>query len=317
MTGLILSKDAARFAELARGQQADFTAYTAHNLAELEALNLTQNNDIQWLLAEPAPAAAVLPQLPNLRWLQSTWAGVEPLLALSRRDYTLTNIRGVFAPLMVEFILAHALAYERHVIAHHNAQQRRQWFNDGRSSTAGSLRGKTLLLLGIGSIGAGVARTMRHMGMRVLGIASQSRVVEDIEQVDTFAQLPEFLPQADYVINTLPNTAHTQDFINAAFFAQMKPTAVFINVGRGQAVIEDDLAQALRNGVIAHAILDVYRTEPLPADHVFWDTPHLVLTSHSSAPSFPQDIFNVFWDNYQRYTAGQTLHHIVDFTKGY
>ena len=72
MTGLILSKDAARFAELARGQQADFTAYTAHNLGELETLNLTPNNDIQWLLAEPALAAAVLPQLPNLRWLQST-----------------------------------------------------------------------------------------------------------------------------------------------------------------------------------------------------------------------------------------------------
>ena len=317
MSGLILSKDAARFAELARAQRADFTAYTAHNLAELEALSITQNNDIQWLLAEPALAAAVLPELPNLRWLQSTWAGVEPLLALPRRDYMLTNIRGVFAPLMVEFILAHALAYERHVMAHHRAQQQRLWFNDGRSSTAGSLRGKTLLLLGIGSIGAGVARTMRHMGMRVLGIASQSREVEDIEQVGTFAQLPELLPQADYVINTLPNTAHTQDFINAAFFAQMKPTAVFINVGRGQAVIEDDLAQALRDGVIAHAILDVYRTEPLPDGHVFWDTPHLVLTSHSSAPSFPQDIFNVFWDNYQRYNAGQPLHHVVNFERGY
>lgn len=317
MTGLILSKDAARFAELARAQQADFTAHTAHNLTELEALNITQTNDVQWLLAEPSLAAAVLPQLPHLRWLQSTWAGVEPLLALPRRDYVLTNIRGVFAPLMAEFILAHALAYERHVIAHYNAQQQRRWFNDGRSSTVGTLRGKTLLLLGVGSIGAGVAHTMRQMGMRVLGIARQPRAVADIEQVGTFAQLPEFLPQADYVINTLPNTAQTQDFINAAFLAQMKPTAVFINVGRGQAVIEDDLAQALRDGVIAHAILDVYRVEPLPDDHVFWDTPNLILTSHTSAPSFPQDIFKVFWDNYQRYTAGQTLHHIVDFAKGY
>lgn len=317
MKGLILSKDAARFAELARAQQADFTAYTAHNLTELGALNTAEKNDIQWLLAEPSLAAAVLPELPNLRWLQSTWAGVEPLIALPRRDYILSNIRGVFAPLMVEFILAHALAYERHVMAHHKAQQQRQWFNDGRSSTVGTLRGKTLLLLGVGSIGAGVARTMRHMGMRVLGIASQPRVVADIEQVGTMAQLPEFLPQADYVLNTLPNTAQTKDFVNAEFLAQMKPSAVFINVGRGQAVIEDDLAQALRDGVIAHAILDVYRTEPLPADHVFWDTPNLVLTSHTSAPSFAQDIFNVFWDNYQRYTTHQPLHHVVDFEKGY
>ena len=317
MNGLILSKDAARFAELARAQQADFSAHTAHSVAEWEALNITQTNDIQWLLAEPALAAAVLAQLPQLRWLQSTWAGVEPLLALPRRDYILSNIRGVFAPLMAEFILAHALAYERHIIAHHNAQQQRRWFNDGHSSTVGTLRGKTLLLLGVGSIGAGVAHTMRQMGMQVLGVASQARDIDGIDAVGTFAQLPEFLPQADYVVNTLPNTAQTQDFINAAFFAQMKPTAVFINVGRGQAVIEDDLAQALRDGVIAHAILDVYRTEPLPADHVFWHTPNLVLTSHTSAPSFPQDIFKVFWDNYQRYTTQQTLHHVVDFTKGY
>lgn len=317
MDGLILSKDAARFAELARQQQADFSAHFAHSLAEFDALDAAQKNAVQWLLAEPMLAAAVLPQLPNLRWLQSTWAGTEQLLALPRRDYTLTNIRGVFAPLMAEFILAHALAYERHVIAHYTAQQQHRWFNDGRSSTVGTLRGKTMLILGVGSIGAGVAQTMRHMGMRVMGIASQPRAVADIERIGTMAQLPELLPQADYVVNTLPNTAQTQDFINAAFFAQMKSTAVFINVGRGQAVIENDLAQALRDGVIAHAILDVYRTEPLPADHVFWDTPNLVLTSHTSAPSFPQDIFNVFWDNYQRYTAQQPLHHVVDFAKGY
>ncbi len=317
MQGLILSKDAARFAELARAQQATFSAHTAHSLAELDALSADQKRDIQWLLAEPSLAASIVPQLPNLRWLQSTWAGVEPLLALPRRDYTLSNIRGVFAPLMAEFVLAHALAYERHVIAHHHAQQRRQWFNDGRSSTVGTLRGKTLLLLGVGSIGAGVAHTMHQMGMRVLGIARQPRTIADMEQVGTFAQLPEFLPQADYVLNTLPNTAQTQDFINAAFLAQMKPTAVFINVGRGQAVIEADLAQALHDGVIAHAILDVYRTEPLPDDHVFWDTPNLVLTSHTSAPSFPQDIFKVFWDNYQRYTTEQSLLNVVDFAKGY
>ena len=317
MNGLILSKDAARFTELARAQHPDFTAHTAHSLAEWDALSHLQKNEIQWLLAEPALAAAVLAQLPNLRWLQSTWAGVEPLFALPRRDYTLTNIRGVFAPLMAEFILAHALAYERHIIAHHHAQQQHRWFNDGRSSTVGTLRGKTLLLLGVGSIGAGVAHTMRQMGMRVLGIVSQARDIAELDAVGTFAQLPEFLPQADYVVNTLPNTAYTQDFINAEFFAQMKCSAVFVNVGRGQAVIEADLAQALRDGVIAHAILDVYRTEPLPADHLFWDTPNLVLTSHTSAPSFPQDIFTVFWDNYQRYTTQQPLHHIVDFSKGY
>jgi phosphoglycerate dehydrogenase-like enzyme len=97
----------------------------------------------------------------------------------------------------------------------------------------------------------------------------------------------------------------------------MKPTALFINVGRGQTVVEADLATALHNGIIAAAVLDVYQVEPLPENHVFWDTPNLTLTSHTAAPSFPNEVFDIFIENYRRFKRGEALIYSVDFERGY
>ena len=317
MNGLILSKDAHVYLDLSRAQQADFSAHHASTGAQVLQIPQEKLAQVRWLLAEPVLALEVLDKLPNLHWLQSTWAGVEKLLAHPRRDYILTNIRGVFAPLISEYVLAHVLAHERQLYAHREAQKSRVWFNHGAGTHVGTLRGKTVLVLGVGSIGAGLAQMMRHFGVRVLGVVQAKRDIFECDVVGTMGDLPEFLPQADYVVNTLPNTPDTQNIINTAFLESMKPSAMFINVGRGQAVVEDDLVRALKNKQIASAVLDVYRTEPLPPQHVFWDTPHLILTSHTAAPSFPTDIFKVFWDNYQRFNTQQTLSHVVDFSKGY
>jgi phosphoglycerate dehydrogenase-like enzyme len=317
MSGLILSKDAEIYLRLAATEQADFSALYLGASADVLQLPEDVQARVHWLLAEPTLAVAVLDALPNLRWVQSTWAGVEKLLAQPRRDYTLTNIRGVFAPLISEYVLAHVLAHERQLVAHRDAQSRRVWFNDSAGASVGRLQGKTMLVLGVGSIGAGLARMMGYFGVRVLGVVSHARVVPECDVVGTMANLPELLPQADYVVNTLPNTPSTHNFINHAFLQQMKSTAILINVGRGQAVVENDLAHALNSHQIAGAVLDVYRVEPLPPEHVFWHTPNLTLTSHTAAPSFPVDIFKVFWDNYQRFNAQQPLRHVVDFNKGY
>ena len=317
MNGLILSKDADQYLALAQSQQPEFQAYAYSQPTAVLQLSETEREHITWMLVEPSLAVEVLNELPNLQWLQSTWAGVEPLIQFPRRDYTLTNIRGVFAPLMSEYVLTHCLAHERRLSAHIEAQKQHRWLNHQNGAHVGTLRGKTLLVLGVGSIGQGIAQTVHHLGMRVLGIASKARTIADIEEVGTFADLARFLPQADYVVNTLPNTPQTVDLIDQRFLTQMKPTAVLINVGRGQAVIETDLAHALDGGMIAAAVLDVYRTEPLPPEHIFWNTPNLTLTSHTAAPSFPNDIFTVFWDNYQRFQNQQPLQYTVDFAKGY
>ena len=317
MNGLILSKDAQVYLNLSRAQQTNFAAHHASTSAEALQLSSDALARVDWLLAEPALAVEALDQLPNLRWLQSTWAGVEKLFAHPRRDYTLTNIRGVFAPLMSEYVLTHVLAHERQLFAHRAAPKSQVWFNASSGAQVGTLRGKTLLILGVGSIGAGLARMMRPFGVRVLGVVQAKRDVPECDVVGTMADVPEFLAQSDYVVNTLPNTPATQDIINTTFLQQMKSTAILINVGRGQAVVENDLAHALNTRQIAGAVLDVYRTEPLSPEHIFWHTPNLTLTSHTAAPSFPADIFTVFWDNYQRFHAQQSLRCVVDFNKGY
>ena len=312
MTGLIFSKaglEYSRMAHAANVSEHDFITINA--LSELED---EHKSTIVWLLAEPSLALQVLPELPNLRWLQSTWAGVESLVTpAARRDYALTNIKGIFAPLMREYVLAHCLAFERHILAHHAAKLERRWLNDSN----GVIRGKTMLIMGVGSIGAGIAEAARFMGMRVLGVVNNPRQIESIDEVGSFNDLPHLLPQADYVVNVLPNTPTTQNLVDAHFLSHMKPTALFINVGRGQAVVEADLATALHNGIIAAAVLDVYQVEPLPENHVFWDTPNLTLTSHTAAPSFPNEVFDIFIENYRRFKRGEALIYSVDFEKGY
>ncbi|GHA70062.1 2-hydroxyacid dehydrogenase [Formosimonas limnophila] len=316
MTGLILSKAALSYQHFAEQSRIEDLRdwWVTECLDDVLSADDLRRASVRWLLAEPSLALAVLPYLPNLVWLQSTWAGVEVLLAPSlRRDYTLTNIRGIFAPLMSEYVLAHCLAHERRLLAHEAAKREKRWLNEHN----GVLRGKTLLIMGVGSIGMGIAQAARFFGMRVLGVVGTARPMSDVDEVGTFVDLPTLLPRADYVVNVLPNTPATQNVVDARFLSLMKSSAVFMNVGRGQAVIEADLAAALSNGIISAAVLDVYREEPLPEHHVFWDTPNLTLTSHTAAPSFPEEVFGVFAENHRRFVAGEDLMYQVSFERGY
>ena len=315
MKAVILSKVADAYQALAKAAEHDTRDWLVTTQVNVVlSASEAQRASVCWLLAEPALAVQVLDALPNLQWLQSTWAGVETLLAQGmRRDYVLTNVRGVFAPLMVEYLLAHMLAHEQNLAAHYAAFAQRQW----HPHNGGLLRGKTVLLLGLGSIGADMVAMFHFLGMRVLGVANTPRAVAGVAEVTDLAGVPRLLAQADYVVNVLPNTPATQDVVNAAFLKHMQPSAVFINVGRGQAVVDADLAAALHAGTIAAAVLDVFRTEPLPEAHPFWDAPNLVSTSHTAAPSVPETVFEVFNDNLNRFEHGEELLHRVDFARGY
>ena len=162
---LVLSKHASEYAQLlARSVRALFATQDPQ-----EALAVGQEAAV--ILGEPSLIREALPHLPGVRWVQSTWAGVEPLLAPGqRRDYTLTNVHGVFGPQMSEYVLGYLLAHERRILARWQAQQAGRW----DTTPPGSLQGKTLGLLGVGSIGAHIARTARGFGMRVRGYTRQS-----------------------------------------------------------------------------------------------------------------------------------------------
>lgn len=315
MIGVILSKAANTYLKLSKVHGLDASTWQAFTQVEvLREVSIEKRQQVTWMLAEPNLAADAIVLLPNLKWLQSTWAGVERLLGIEPPPhFTLTNIKGLFAPLMSEYALSHLLAHERQLRAHHDAFVHRTW----HEHTTGVIRGKTVMLLGVGSIGGGMAHAFKALGLRVIGIMHAPRPISGVDEVGALKDLAVLLPQADYVINILPLTPDTQDIFDATFFSKMAAHAVFMNVGRGQSVVEADLAKALRTGVIAAAVLDVYRNEPLPVDHVFWDTPHLTLTSHTAAPSLPEEVFEIFKDNLERFSTGQALRHVVDFNKGY
>ncbi len=282
----------------------------ADSAEQVPALGL----DFDIVFGEPKLLRGLLPSLPRLRWVQSIWAGVEPLLDPSlRRDYILTNARGVFGVLMSEYVFGYLLFHERRILLRLQAQQERRW----ERTITGSLRGRTIGLLGVGSIGSDLARTAKYFGMHVRGFTRSSEGCPDVDEYYHGSALPDFARELDYLVCVLPFTSATHHIVDAALLRCLPPRALFINSGRGDSVDEPALAQALREGRLAMAVLDVYQQEPLPPDHIFWSTPNLYLTFHTSAPSFPSDLTPLFIENYRRYVEGRPLLYIIDFERGY
>lgn len=285
------------------------------NLPGLDILtpdSAPRNCDI--LFGEPGLIRPALAEQTNLKWVQSTFAGVDPLLdPMLRRDYVLTNMRGVFGRLMSEFVIAYLLLRERKILQRLEAQKHQRWDD----TLTGTLRGKTIGLLGVGSIGAEVARACKFFGMTVRGYTRASELSESVDEYYHGEELLRFAKGLDYLVNILPNTVATRKIVDAGVLAQLPPHALFINVGRGSAVKQDALIESLETGKLAGAVLDVFEAEPLPAGHPFWSAPNTIITCHTSAPSFPVEITKVFIENYHRYALGQPLNYQVDFEKGY
>lgn len=265
-------------------------------------------------LGQPDLLAALLRQGHKPQWLQSTWAGITPLLAADLpRDYSLTRAVGIFGQVMAEYVLCHLLAHERQLFARLAAQVEQRWDN----RLPRSLVGRKALIVGSGDIGLSVAQFLAAFGIELTGVASSPRQLPPFRQVAGLDALPRLAGEADYLINLLPDTPATRDIYNAALFACCKPSALFINAGRGVAVVDADLLAALEQGQLAGAVIDVCREEPLPAGHGFWSAPRLLLTGHSSAPTDPGLLVQLFLDNLARWRAGGELRGLVDFARGY
>jgi len=307
---LILSKHASDYAQLV--EAAVLPDLEIRSGVDLRSVPSPDSYDIA--LGEPSLIREALPRLAALRWVQSTWAGVEPLLDRSlRRDYILTNARGVFGPLMSEYVFGYLLAHERRIFEKKSAQDAGRW----DPAPPGSLRRKQIGLLGVGSIGAALARTAKHFGMRVKGYTRASEGCPDVDVYFHGDDRAAFAADLDYLVSIVPNTTSTVHLVDAALLAALPAHALFVNPGRGNVVDEAALADALQRGRLAGAVLDVFHQEPLPSDHVFWRTPNVLITSHTAALSVPGDIAPVFIDNYRRLIAGQTLRYQVDFEAGY
>ncbi|MFY0730168.1 D-2-hydroxyacid dehydrogenase [Pseudomonas sp. NFX15] len=310
MRVLIAEHDHPVYAQLLREAAPDLEVLTSGDSAELAL----QAADCPVWLGQPDLLATLLRQGHQPQWLQSTWAGITPLLADGLPcHYRLTRAVGIFGQVMAEYVLTYMLGHEREVLARLVSQVERKW--DSRHGQ--SLAGRKVLIVGTGDIGQSVAQFLVPFGVELYGIASSAREQAPFSEVGSLADLPRLVGEVDYVVNLLPNTADTHDIYDAALFKQFKPTGLFINVGRGVAVVDADLVEALKEGHLAGAVIDVCRQEPLPQRHPFWTAWGLLLTGHSSAPTSPSMMVKLFVDNLRAYQAGEALRGEVDFERGY
>jgi phosphoglycerate dehydrogenase-like enzyme len=268
------------------------------------------------------PPAGLLSRAPRLRWVQAWSAGVDRILERGGAlppDLVLTTAAGVHAVPVSEHALAMILAFARGLHRVIPARARKDWLRvHGRELF--EVHGRTLLIVGLGAIGAHLARRARGLGMEVIGIRrNPDRPVEGVGRLAGPERLPELLPLADFVVLILPLTPRTRGLIGRAELARMKPGAYLFNLGRGGVVREADLVEALRGGTLAGAGLDVFEREPLPADSPLWELDNVILTPHYAGmtPEYQARAWDLFLENLKRYMAGQPLRNRVDREAGY
>jgi len=259
----------------------------------------------------------VLPAMPKLRWAQAMMAGVESWLTLPDlpANLALTCARGTHRESMPENIIGALLYVAKPYAAAVENQKRGKWVQ----SVAQPLTGKTLGILGLGAIGRDVARIAAALGLRVIGTRRRPEPMADVAEVLPAERTPEVLAQSDFLLLLLPATPETDNFMNATRLAMMKPSAWLLNFGRGHVIKDDDLVAAVQGHKIAGAMLDVYRQEPLPADHPFWTTEGIIVLPHIGGPHPQRDkaVARLFVDNLGRFLDGKPLKEIVDRKAGY
>lgn len=284
--------------------------------------------------------ASKLPPLelaPNLRWVQFHSAGIDSLLdsEIWHSDILLTSASGIHAPNMGQYVMAQILAWASRTPTWLYYQQRGEWPKDRWNKfLPDELRGRTLGILGYGSIGREVARLAKAFGMSVLASKRDARDVKDhgyaltgtgdadgvmADRIYPGAAARSMVAECDYVVVTLPLTQITRALVDEELLRAMKPGAFLVNVGRGGVVDQAALIRALKKGWIAGAGLDVFEKEPLPADSPLWSMDNVIISPHVSGftPHYDDRAIDLFCANLGRYLAGEQLINLVDRRTGY
>lgn len=260
----------------------------------------------------------LLDAAPKLRWYHSVGAGVEDLIGVREfrdRGIALTNNSGSYDIQIAEHALAFILAGAKRLHVYRDQQARRNW----KEHRQDELRGSTLVVYGLGSIGAEIARLGAALGMRVIGVRRRVEPVEGVERIVPPELLEDVVAEADYLAIAAPLTRATRGAISRDVIARMKKTAWIVNIARGAIVDEDALVDALRAGRLGGAGLDALTTEPLPADHPLWTLENVMISPHSSnsSPHVRERTLTLFVENLRRFKSGEDLLNRVDFEAGY
>lgn len=250
----------------------------------------------------------------NLRWLQLASIGFGEYQDSAQPSQIITNLSGFGKEAIAETILAGILGLYRRLDVLIPAKLERQWIKSAVRSSAKSLNGANVVILGNGNIGRYTRALLESFGCTVLSYAqSEPAELRSIEALDTH------LSQADIVIGCLPHTQRTANLLNVERLEEIKHGAIIVNVGRGSLIDEVALAEALNNGRIGGAVIDVSLEEPLPMTNPLWSCPNTILTQHT-AGGFDSELVNkvqFFLSNLDRYRANKSLLNIVDFRRGY
>ena len=297
--------------------EADATIRCASDLDTLRAALPDAEVLLGWSFAAD-DITRVFDRADRLRWIQWGGAGVDAALfpALVASDVTLTNVRGVFDQPMAEYTLGMILAFAKDFRRTDTLQRERTWLHRLTEPVAGT----KALVVGAGSIGRAIARTLRAAGIEVEGVGRTARDGDsDFGRVHDNSDLNRALGSADWVVLITPLTAQTRNLFDATRFAAMKPTARFFNLGRGALVDEPAMIEALENGAIAGAGLDVFVDEPLPADSPLWGMENVFVSPHMSGDfhGHKAAMAKVFIENFRRYRSGEPLLNVVDKGLGF
>ncbi|CDZ40801.1 D-isomer specific 2-hydroxyacid dehydrogenase family protein [Neorhizobium galegae bv. officinalis] len=291
---------------------------TVRTIVAADASDLEKNiGDADAVLAFRFPVE-VFDKAKKLRWFQCTGAGVDSLYPIRDKvgHITVTNARGIHGEIIADFVMAGVTMLHWDFRRFLQEQERREW----QPRYVAPLGDRTLGVIGLGSIGATIARRAKSAGMTVVGSKRDiSQPVDGVDRLFAADAFDEFLPLCDFVVLALPSTPDTIGVIGASHFEKMKRSAFLVNIARGNVLVESELVAALQEKTIAGALLDVFEKEPLPSNSPLWGMPNVIATPHvaGSPTNYTERVFSILAENIENYLNGRPLKNVVDLSRGY
>jgi len=287
--------------------------------AEAETVTREQVQTAQVIIGNP-PVEYVSGST-NLKWFQSNTAGPDPYLkpGVISENAIITNATGAYGLAISEYMLGTLLSLYKKLNLYRDGQKKHEWVKLGKVK---SVWNSTILVIGMGDIGGSFAKLVKNMGAYVIGVRrTDSRKPDFVDELHLSDEIDSLLPRADAVALSLPGNSQTAHILSRERIGKMKKDAVVLNVGRGAAIDTDALYDALKNGNLAGAALDVTDPEPLPPSHPLWDLPNAVITPHVSGgwslPETFERIIQISARNLDRYLKGEPLENVIDRSTGY
>ncbi|EKN63644.1 D-2-hydroxyacid dehydrogenase [Schinkia azotoformans] len=261
----------------------------------------------------------VINKAANLKWIMVFSAGIEklPFETIKQKGILVTNARGTSKIPMAEYTMGMILQVARKTKQLIENEKQEEW---NRRLKMIEISGATITIMGTGSIGSEIARLARAFGMKTVGINRSGRSVEYFDEVYPVTEMDKAIEQGDYIVSVLPSTPDTYHLLKEQHFKIMKNDCLFMNIGRASLVDENVLMKALETDEIAHAVLDVFETEPLPKGHPFWQMENVTITPHLSGVSrqYLLRCIEIFEHNLKQYLSGENnLINVIDLDRGY